>query len=176
MVRLIHNVNLKSRLQNDRLTRNNVQSFSTQGLGCHTQDLFSCNRQTLSWQALGEQSFSHWTTRKFPRVLKHAKQKGFSKSFLLKVLSKIKASIKFKTHTHTSQAILARKMLTETRISKPQMKTVCISFYCLLCISHMASNIKMLQIDKPGDSIKLSYNSFSILFFQLELLCKKFVE
>lgn len=145
-----------------------------------TRRIFLVATGKLSWQALGEQSFSHWTTRKFLSLkicqTKHAKQKGFSKSFLLKVLSKIKASIKFKTHTHTSQAILARKMLTETRISKPQMKTVCISFYCLLCISHMASNIKMLQIDKPGDSIKLSYNSFSILFFQLELLCKKFVE
>ena len=69
MVHLIHNVNLKSRLQNDRLTGTNLQGFSTRGLGCHTQDLFSCNRQTLSWQALGEQSSSHWTTRKFPRVL-----------------------------------------------------------------------------------------------------------
>ena len=35
--------------------------------------------------------------------------------------------------------------------------------------------LKMLQTDKPGDSIKLSYNSFSILFFQLELLKKSYV-
>lgn len=81
MVHLIYNVNLKSRLKNDRLTRNNLDSLSTQGLGCHMQDLFSCNRQTLSWQALGEQSFSYWTTRKFPRVLKNAKQKDLVNPF-----------------------------------------------------------------------------------------------
>ena len=55
MVHLIHNGNLKSRLQNDRLTRNNVQSFSTQGLGCHTQ-IFLAATGKLS-------AGKHWESR-----------------------------------------------------------------------------------------------------------------
>ena len=56
---------------------------------------------------------------------------------------------------------------------KTTNKTVCISFYCLLCISHIASNIKNVTNWPTWWLYKLFYNSFSILFFQLELLCKK---